>query len=94
MNPHEILGIPASASPEDIHAAYLAKVKAFPPDRAPEEFEQIRDAYERLRDPRNRAQALLLDPLSKAPLASLLDDAPPQRNFAGPQLWREALKAK
>ena len=35
-------------------------MKEFPPDRSPEEFEKIRDAYETLRDPRKRTRAMLL----------------------------------
>ena len=49
MTASETLGVPAKASLEDIRAAYLGKVKEFPPDRSPEQFERIRDAYETLR---------------------------------------------
>ena len=37
MNASETLGVPANASEEEIRAAYLTKVKEFPPDRSPEE---------------------------------------------------------
>ncbi len=94
MNAHETLGVAATASEEDIRAAYLAKVKEFPPDRSPEEFEKIRDAWDTLRDPRRRAKAMLLTTEFAAPLASLLDGCKPRRIFAGPQPWREVLKAK
>ena len=52
MNSWAVLGISINASEEEIRSAYLAKVKEHPPDRSPEEFERIRDAYETLRDPR------------------------------------------
>jgi hypothetical protein len=94
MNANEILGVPANASAEDIRTAYLNKVKEFPPDRSPEEFEKIRDAYDRLRDPRHQAKAMLLCPDASAPLVSLLDGRKPRRIFTGPQLWREVLKTK
>ena len=58
MDANEILGVAANAGDEEIRAAYLSKVKEFPPDRAPAEFERIRDAYETLRDPRRRARAM------------------------------------
>ncbi|HME05503.1 MAG TPA: DnaJ domain-containing protein [Bryobacteraceae bacterium] len=93
-NANEILGVPANASDEDIRAAYLSKVKEFPPDRSPAEFEKIRDAYDTLRDPRNRAQAMLLSAGFDAPLVSLIDGHKRRRTYAGPQPWREVLKRK
>ena len=94
MNANEILGVPANASDEDIRAAYLSKVKEFPPDRSPEEFERIRDAYDSLRDPRQRAKAMLLSTDFDAPLVSFIEGQKPRRIFAGPQPWREVLKTK
>ncbi len=93
MTAIEILGVAAKASEEEIRAAYLLKVKEFPPDRAPEEFERIRDAYDALRDPRERARALLLAS-ERGPLASLTENSRPRRIFAGPEPWREVLKLK
>ena len=61
----EILGVAANAGDAEIRAAYLRKVKENPPDRAPEQFERIRDAYELLRDPRRRALQMLLGSGSK-----------------------------
>ena len=50
MDSGEVLGVNQDAGDEEIRAAYLSKVKEFPPDRAPAEFEKIRDAYETLRE--------------------------------------------
>ena len=94
MNPNEILGVAANAGEEEIRAAYLSKVKEFPPDRAPAEFEKIRDAYDTLRDPRRRARAMLSAGESGAPIVSLLEGHRASRIFAGPQPWREVLKKK
>jgi DnaJ-domain-containing protein 1 len=94
MNANEILGVRANATEEEIRAAYLSKVKEFPPDRSPEEFESIRDAYDTLRNPRQRARAMLLSTDFAAPLVSLLDGNKLRRIFAGPQPWREVLKNK
>jgi curved DNA-binding protein CbpA len=94
MKPNEILGVPANASEEDIRTAYLDKVKEFPPDRAPEDFERIRDAYNILRDPRKRVEAMLFGNSSGGPLVTLLDGYKPRRKFAGPQPSREVLKTK
>jgi hypothetical protein len=94
MNANEILGVSANSSEEEVRAAWLNKVKEFPPDRSPAEFEMIRDAYETLRDPRRRAKAMLFSAAFAAPLVSLLDHQKTRRTFAGPQPWREVLKTK
>ena len=90
----QVLGVAPNAGDEEIRAAYLSKVKEFPPDQAPEQFELIRDAYEFLRDPRKRARALFSKAGAGGPLASLLDGHAATRVFAGPQPWREVLKNK
>jgi curved DNA-binding protein CbpA len=94
MNANQILGVPENAGEEEIRAAYLSKVKEFPPDRAPAEFERIRDAYETLRDPRKRAHAMLSAGACAARFVSLIEDRKAHRIFAGPQPWREVLKNK
>jgi uncharacterized protein (DUF1786 family) len=94
MNANDILGVAANATEEEIRAAYLSKVREFPPDRSPEKFERIRDAYDTLRNPRQRAKAMLLSSDFAAPLVSLIDGYKPRRVFAGPQPWREVLKGK
>jgi curved DNA-binding protein CbpA len=93
-DPREVLGVSPNAGEEEIRAAYLRKVKEYPPDQAPEEFEKIRNAFETLRDPRKRALAMLLASDPGAPLTSVLDGRASRRLFAGPQPWREVLKAK
>ena len=94
MDASRILGVAANAREEEIRAAYLTKVKEFPPDRAPAEFEKIRDAYDTLRDPRKRAHAMFSAGESGAPLVSLIEGRRTNRIFAGPQPWREVMKNK
>lgn len=91
MRPEEILGISATATPEQLRAAYLDKVKQFPPDRSPEEFEKIRDAYNTLLDPRNRFRAHLDDTSFIKPITELILLNTPRRAFVGPQMWRAIL---
>src|SRR5260370_14182485 len=86
-DPRQVLEIEAEAGDEEIRAAYLRKVKQYPPDRAPREFERVRDAYEMLRDPRQRTRLMLLAADPKQPLASLLDGLKPQRQLTGPEAW-------
>lgn len=89
--PEQILGVADSATDEEVRAAYLRLVKQHPPDREPEHFERIRDAYETLRDPRRRARRRLLAQGPEIPLESLLEGREAGLRFAGPEAWLEAL---
>jgi curved DNA-binding protein CbpA len=93
-DPARILDVLPGASDEEIRAAYLRKVKEYPPDRAPAEFERVRDAYETLRDPRRRTLDRLFsgDPLPR--FETLLDACQPRRRFVGPKPWLAVLKEK
>ncbi len=87
-----LLGVSATADEQELRSAYLKKVQEHPPDRDPDIFEQIRDAYEQIRNPAVRAKAILEGPSPFAPLASLLEGSQPKRAFVGSQLWIELLK--
>jgi len=94
MDPIGVLGISQDATDEDIRAAYLLKVREHPPDRSPEQFEKIRDAYEILRDPRRRLRHRLFSIDPGAPLVSVLADDRTPRRFVGPDSWLEVLQGK
>jgi curved DNA-binding protein CbpA len=55
-DPYRVLGLSRQANDEDIKRAYFQLVRQFSPERAPEQFREIRTAYEQLRDPANRAR--------------------------------------
>jgi curved DNA-binding protein CbpA len=93
-DPRKVLEVGIEAGDEEIRAAYLRKVKEHPPDRAPREFERVRDAYETLRDPRRRTRLLLLEADPAAPLVSLVDERPSERLFTGPAPWLAVLKER
>jgi curved DNA-binding protein CbpA len=93
-DPYAVLGLGSGAEDEQIRAAYLAKLKQFPPDRSPAEFEQVRDAYELLRDQRRRAQHTLFSVNPEARLESLLDGVDNDRKFVGPGPWLAVLKGR
>jgi curved DNA-binding protein CbpA len=59
--PFELLKVPESAGDEEIRAAYLARVREFPPERAPQQFQAIREAYDRIRTEKARIAHLYLD---------------------------------
>lgn len=74
------LGVEPDATGAEIRRAYLEKVREHPPERDPEGFKRVREAYEHLRSPRKRAELALLD-LREGPaefdLDRLRDEAPP-----------------
>ena len=90
-DPKNILGVSDEANAEEIRATYLKKVKENPPERSPEEFERIRDAYKILSDSRNRAFNMLQSADPEAPLVTLLDSQEKSRRFVGPKLWLAAM---
>ncbi|MBI4753913.1 MAG: J domain-containing protein [Betaproteobacteria bacterium] len=45
-DPYRVLGVPPTADDEAIRAAYLAAIRAHPPERDRQRFEQVRAAYE------------------------------------------------
>lgn len=45
-NPYEVLQIHTSANDTQVKESYIQKVKEYPPERFPEEFKEIREAYE------------------------------------------------
>jgi len=89
----QILGVGPEAGDEEIRVAYLRKVKEYPPDQSPQEFERVREAYEALRDPRRRIRHIL-DAAVDEPLTCLLKDGQPERRFIGPAPWLAVLTEK
>jgi tetratricopeptide (TPR) repeat protein len=53
---YETLGVPRTAGAEEIKRAYFGMVRKYQPDRFPEEFKEIRAAYETLMDRQKRAE--------------------------------------
>lgn len=53
---YERLGVAPEATQEEIKRAYFRAVRRYPPERDPEGFQALREAYETLGDPRSRKQ--------------------------------------
>lgn len=49
LSPHDRLAISPTATPAEVKAAYHAKLKEFPAHLHPEEFKEVRAAYETIR---------------------------------------------
>jgi len=52
--PFNILGVPEDATDNVIKKAYLQKVRQYPPERAPEQFQKIRTAFEAIKTQEQR----------------------------------------
>ncbi len=59
LDPFGVLGLPSDASEEVVRARYLELVKKHPPDREPEKFQSIQDAYDLAKNPLKLANKLL-----------------------------------
>jgi curved DNA-binding protein CbpA len=60
-DPYAVLGLPADSDDETIRRRYLELVKQFSPERHPEKFAAIRQAYESLRDLETRLRHRLFE---------------------------------
>ena len=60
-DPYAVLDLPRDADEAAIRRRYLELVRQHPPDRAPERFAAIRAAYDEVRDPGRRLEALILE---------------------------------
>lgn len=43
--PYAVLGVPENATPQEIRQAYLELLRKYPPEQAPEKFQELRDAW-------------------------------------------------
>jgi curved DNA-binding protein CbpA len=85
-DPFTVLGVADDADDAEIRRRYLALVREFPPDRAPERFQELRAAYDALSDERKRLETKLLHTnsaalsrLSMDALRTVSSDGPPRR---------------
>ncbi|MGD8259184.1 MAG: J domain-containing protein [Desulfobacterales bacterium] len=92
--PQNILGVPPDAGPDEIRAAYLNKIKEYPPEKFPAEFERVRDAYTVLSDVRYRIRLMLRSADPEASMETLLDDQQQNRQIVGPEAWLAAMQER
>lgn len=94
-DPYLTLRVARDADDATIHAAYLAAIKACPPERDPKRFEAVRNAYEAIRTHKDRLAYELFD-TSLPTVADLLDRAAPvaQPRRPDPDLFAALLRVK
>lgn len=71
-NPYDILEVDFGDSDQVIRERYLEAVRRFPPERSPQEFKRVREAYELIRDEENRLKFMLFDPQQGESIEELL----------------------
>ena len=54
--PYTVLGLPENTADTEIRNSYLAKIKEFPPEKYPEKFQDIAEAYDMIKDELSRAK--------------------------------------
>ena len=77
MDPFFIFSLGVDASDQEVQQRYYQLIEKFPPDRHPEEFTMIREAYEQLKDQQRRMKTRLFyftDPDKGVPLLQTLPE--------------------
>jgi len=94
MNPYRVLGIPEDTADDDaIRNAWLEGVRRFPPEKEPERFARIREAYEMIRDRESRFRLWTFgDPRLRDDVEALIDLFPAERNHAGSAPWLAVIR--
>lgn len=54
MNAYDILGVTPDAEDETVRNAYLEAIRLFPPERDPDRFATLNEAYQTLKDEESR----------------------------------------
>lgn len=64
MNPYKVLQLEPEADKQDVKKAYFKLIRQYPPEKEPEKFKEIREAYEYLQNETNfeNAQKILILP--------------------------------
>jgi curved DNA-binding protein CbpA len=92
IDPYQILTIsPKNATDETVRKAYMEAIRRHPPDRDPEAFERIRNAYELIDNEQKRIQLDLFGLDNKHKLAERLPESE-DRPHAGPAKWIAAIE--
>ena len=74
-DPYAVLDLALDSTDEAIRRRYLQLVRTYTPERAPERFAAIREAYEKLRDPISRLRYLVFEAGQDDTLEAIVADA-------------------
>ena len=74
-DPYTVLDLALDSTDEAIRRRYLQLVRTYTPERAPERFAAIREAYDKLRDPVSRLRYRVFDAGKDDTIEAILADA-------------------
>lgn len=87
---YSILGLEQGASQADIKKAYFKMVRLHSPESDPEQFQKIRQAYERLKNAKNKPDGPVFPPLSDPWAVKMMHQIQIYRNEKNMPLYRDA----
>ena len=91
--PYLALGVPETTTDEDVRRAYLLKIRMYPPEQNPDEFQRVCEAYELIKTESARTRLRLFGMPGKKPGAPMADLVPKpvagERRRVGVALWIE-----
>jgi curved DNA-binding protein CbpA len=73
-DPYDIMGVSPQADEATVRRRYLELVRQFPPEKHPQQFAEIREAYDALRDPETRLLRLMFQPHTGESLDDIVAD--------------------
>jgi curved DNA-binding protein CbpA len=73
-DPYEVLNLPGDSDDETIRRRYLELVRQFSPERHPEKFAAVRQAYESLRDLNTRLRYRLFEAGKRDSVDALIEE--------------------
>ena len=88
-DPYTVLGLTVDSTDEAIRRRYLQLVRTYTPERAPERFAAVREAYDKLRDPVSRLRYRLFAAGQDDTIEAIIADAKarlPRRRVPVPEL--------
>lgn len=74
-DPFDVLGVDRQSDDAAVRRRYLELVRQYPPDREPERFAAVRQAYEQLRDPVVRLESMLFSTATDDSLDAIVAEA-------------------
>jgi hypothetical protein len=94
QSPWQVLGLAPGATETEIRAAYAALVRECSVQTPSERSEELRRAFDALRDPVDRACHELEALAPEGALDKVIEHSKFQRRFVGPDLWLAIIKEK
>ena len=73
-DPYQVLGLPGDSDDETIRRRYLELVRQFSPERHPEKFAAIRQAYDSLKDLNTRLRHRLFEAGQKESIDAIIEE--------------------